>query len=148
MSYSYIIKLLATGVLLNITVSLSAQHKIRYSYDAAGNRTKKELVIEPQKAPDNRQNVPPNHNNTGFTGRCNAEIYIEDDGCRIVTSIKGLTKGDRCHIEMYSAQGAMVMRRNAENGITMLDLANMQSGVYLLRVTINDEAKTWKITKR
>jgi len=148
MTHPYIIKMLVAALLLHITVSLSAQHRIIYSYDAAGNRTKKEIVTEPQKAPGNRQNAPRGRNNTGFTGRHDAEIHAQDDGRCIVTSIKGLTTGDRCHIEMYSALGAMVMRRDAGNGITVLDMDNMQSGVYLLRVAINDEAKTWKITKK
>ncbi len=55
MTLSNLKKILMVAVLYTSALSLSAQNKIRYSYDAAGNRIKREIVIEPQKAPENSQ---------------------------------------------------------------------------------------------
>lgn len=101
-----------------------------------------------RKAPENRQRAQKGRTGTFPDDRYKADITMDKEGICIVASISGIATGDRCHIEMYSAQGALVMRRDAGNGSTMLDIAGMQTGVYLLKITINDNCKTWKITKK
>lgn len=141
-------KTLVITVLFSVTLSLSAQNKIRYSYDAAGNRTNREIVIEPQKAPEAPHKAPRGKNNRGFDGKYTAGIHNNDDGNRIVASVDGLKTDDRCRIDMYSVQGELVMQRDMDNGSTVIDMGSMQNGVYLMRITINGMSETWKITKK
>lgn len=141
-------KMIVVTVLFSVTLSLSAQNKIRYSYDAAGNRTKREIVIEPQKAPEAPHKAPGGKNNRGFDGKYTADIHNNDGGNRIVASINGLKAGERCRIDMYSVKGELVMRHDMDNGSTVIDMGCMQNGVYLMRITINGMSETWKITKK
>lgn len=145
MTFTNIKMRLIIAVMLTIATSLSAQNKIKYSYDAAGNRTKKEIVIEPDKTPENKLNSPINRNKNGFSDRYKTEIHADNERKRIVTSIKGITTGDKCHIEMLSTNGALIMRYNTKNGNAVIDMTNMQDGIYLLKITINRETNTWKI---
>lgn len=141
-------KTLAFTLLFSVTLSMSAQNKIKYSYDAAGNRTKREIVIKPQKSPEAPHKAPRGKNNRGFDGKYTADIHNNDDGNRIVASVNGLNTDDRCRIDMYSVQGELVMQRDMDNGSTVIDMGNMQNGVYLMRITINGMSETWKITKK
>ena len=65
-----------------------------------------------------------------------------------MASVNGLKTDDRCRIDMYSVQGELVMQRDMDNGSTVIDMGNMQNGVYLMRITINGMSETWKITKK
>lgn len=143
-----ILKVLAIALLFSATQSLSAQNKIKYSYDAAGNLVKREVLIEPQKAPENQQRAPEGGTATSFDGKHKADIHLDKGGDCIVASISGLTTGDKCFIEMFSTQGALVMRYNGSNGDTALDIGWMQTGVYLLKIEINGKFRTWKVTNR
>lgn len=145
---SNISRTLVFTLLFSVTLSMSAQNKIRYSYDAAGNRTKREIVIEPQNAPETPHKAPRGKNNRGFDGKYTADIHNNDDVNRIVASVDGLKAGDRCRIDMYSVQGELVMQHDMDNGSTVIDMGRMQNGVYLMRITINGMSETWKITKK
>ncbi|WP_288318304.1 T9SS type A sorting domain-containing protein [Xylanibacter caecicola] len=141
-------KTIVVTVLFSVTLSLSAQNNIRYSYDAAGNRIKREIVIEPQKVPENSQKAPKGRNGNDFGGKYTADIRTDNNGSRIVTSIKGLTAADKCHIEIYSAHGALMMRCDMNGGSAVTEMSGMQDGVYLMRITVNGMSNTWKITKK
>lgn len=85
---------------------------------------------------------------SGFGGKYNAELKTDEAGSSIVASVSGMAAGDRCSIELFTLQGALVMRRDGGNGDTVLDIAGMQTGVYLVKIEINGQYKSWKVTKR
>ena len=127
----------------------SAQDRIGYSYDAAGNRVKREIVMPVPKAMAKQQTCAAD--GQAFTDMLRdhtVKIYPNPTEGGLQVSISGLTGTDKCSLEVYTSQGAQVLTENARTGHVDINISNQPAGVYLLRITINNHSTTWKIIKK
>lgn len=126
-----------------------AQNEIRYSYDAAGNRIKREIVMSAPKAQANRQGIFPE--DRMFSDKLQdhpVRIYPNSTESSLKICISGLKDTDKCSYAVYNAQGALTVRGEIKNDVADIDISNNPIGVYLLRITVNNIPTTWKITKK
>lgn len=129
-----------------LPLTIFAQNKIGYSYDAAGNRVKREVILTSARRQASSSNK--------------SEIYSDKILAHSVTiapnptegalkvSVGGLNVNDKCSLGVYSVQGAQILTKEVKENSVDIDIANQPAGIYMLRITINNSSSTWKIVKK
>ncbi len=117
---------------------------VRYSYDAAGNRVRREIVVSsspslsPKKQTTYTDNLSEDYKvKLHYTG--NSQIRVE------VIALGNIPEGT---LEVYSASGIKVLATTIEQGNALVDLGSHRNGVYVLNINIDGEQTSWKITKK
>ena len=63
-------------------------------------------------------------------------------------SIYGLKGTDKCSMSLYTTKGAQIMAYDVNKESLEINISNQPAGVYLLRITINNNSTIWKIIKK
>jgi len=134
------------SALFMATLSLNAQNRVGFAYDEAGNRVKRELVIQhnanaPKKSPSNKPSY------YDVLGDRIIKIMPNEVGV-VKVSVQDIKATDKGHIEVYTLKGTEVLNQPLTDAETMVDISDKRSGVYILKVTVNGVATTWKVTKK
>ena len=125
------------------------QGKIGYSYDAAGNRVKREIVMSVPKAMTRQQNfASENKSFSDMISDHSIKIYPNPTEGNLRISIPGLKDTDVCFLDVYTIQGMRILTENVTTDNTDINISNQSAGVYLLKITINNTSTTWKIIKK
>jgi hypothetical protein len=126
-----------------------AQAKIGYSYDAAGNRVKREIVMSPRRAMTRQQNQKlENQSFSDMVRDHSIKIYPNPTEGALKISILGLKEADVCSIGVYTLQGSQILTEDVTSGNIGIDISNQPAGIYLLKIAINNNSTTWKIIKK
>ena len=75
------------------------------------------------------------------------KIYPNPTKGLLKVSISGLKSTDKCSLGVFTMTGVKVMSCNTNTDNVDIDLSNRPVGVYLLKITINNNSTTWKIIK-
>ena len=135
-------KSLLLSLLILCTLGSSAQ-AIRYSYDAAGNRVRRELVVS--SAPMNRGNTGPYTDDLANDYKVKLSP-LQDGIIRIdVISKAGQSVGN---VDVYNTSGMRMLSSDIQDGTATVNLSDRQNGVYILDINVNGNKTSWKITKR
>lgn len=132
-------------ILLCISSHIGYGQHIRFTYDDAGNRIRRELVtIQEVNTQDRKMQKFLTGNNL------DSEITINADKSSNLIHIN--TKDRKLQgeykIAMYSIAGYMVLESQLPiTGYAEVDISQLPKGVYALVVTNGTESKAWKITK-
>lgn len=135
--------------LVLLPVVSSAQDRIGYSYDASGNRIKREIVMQVPKAMAKQQNF--SSDNQSFSDMLHdhsIKIYPNPTKGALRICISELKGTDKCSLEVYTTLGVQILVKKVETDNLDIDISNQPNGVYLLRITINERATTWRIVKQ
>lgn len=138
-------KRLILFILLCISSHIGYGQHIRFTYDDAGNRIRRELVtIQEVNTQDRKMQKFLTGNNL------DSEITINADKSSNLIHIN--TKDRKLQgeykIAMYSIAGYMVLESQLSiTGYAEVDISQLPKGVYVLVVTNGTESKAWKITK-
>ena len=130
---------LFTAVMFSMTVV----GQISYSYDLAGNRVKREIVMSSL--------APKNSLVTGFTevlAKKNIRIYPNPTKGHLRVEVVGYDSTDKCLLQVFNATGALIINRKATLPFTEINITNQPNGIYLLQITLNGENTKWKIFKK
>ncbi len=120
---------------------LSAQQYISFTYDAAGNRVRRELVVGAfrkeaadtlaDRLGETRFHIHPNPTS--------ATVQVEID------------RGDQPQTEreytLMNLAGTVLARRTSSVPIQDFDLSTQPPGLYLLRIRQKDEEVVWRIVR-
>jgi len=123
--------------------SMTAVGQISYSYDLAGNRVKREIVMSSL--------APKNSLVTGFTevlAKKNIRIYPNPTKGHLRVEVVGYDSTDKCLLQVFNATGALIINRKATLPFTEINITNQPNGIYLLQITLNGENTKWKIIKK
>lgn len=131
-----------------LPVSLYAQGKVAFSYDAAGNRIKREIVMPVSRAMARQQaNLGDEQVFSDILDGHPIKIQPNSSEGILRIYLSGLKNTDKCSYGVYNLQGMQVAKGNVATDKTDVNIGSQPSGVYLLKVTINNNSATWKITK-
>lgn len=137
------------AILTLLPVVSSAQGRIGYSYDAAGNRVKREIIMPVSKTMAKQQNF--SSDNQSFSDMlCDHSVKIYPNPSKGVLKICifGLKDSDKCYLGVYTTQGVQILAEKVKTDNTDVNISNQPNGVYLLQITINGKSTTWKIVKK
>ena len=137
------------AILTLLPVVSSAQGRIGYSYDAAGNRVKRQIIMPVPKTMAKQQNF--SSDNQSFSDMLcyhSVKIYPNLSKGVLKICIFGLKDSDKCSLGVYTTQGVQILAKKIKTDNTDVDISNQPNGVYLLQIAINGKSTTWKIVKK
>ena len=129
--------------LMLFSIATSAQSRIGYSYDAAGNRIKREIVMNRHQAKQS-----PSKSYEDMLSDKKIHIYPNPTEGHLKVEIQGYSENDQCCFALYDMTGKQLLQTEASGSFTELDLTNKENGYYVLHITINNETTNWKIIKK
>ncbi len=136
MNYKTLIGLL---FLFAIPMASEAQTLVGYSYDAAGNRVKREIVL----SQDSRQR-------SHFTDVSKAyTLSVSPNPTQGILHIESQDLCDtECEITVYNVSGNPICKTTMFNGNANIDLSQKDNGTYLMTIIAKGTKRSWKILKR
>ena len=133
-------KAFLTIVAFATSLLVAAQHKIKFSYDAAGNRVAREAVVPKLKVAQGKAQAQ-------SAGNLEEVTHSYAQGI-IRVNVPMLPNGSSCELYVYSAAGALVYRGTAVVGTNEISIAHCADGVYLVKAVVGENTSAWKIVKR
>lgn len=166
MKYLYLIILLLLAV---SSLRLMGQGRVRFAYDAAGNRVRRELVVgskkpkglrtlstdstqqttsalEPKDEADRRY-LSGRDYVTETIDRGQVRIYPNPTEGELTIEFLGYRPEQRAVLVVYDLFGRVVVRREVASMTTMLDLSGQSAGLYVLHLIVGKDRSAWKIRK-
>ena len=126
-----------------------AQDRIRYVYDAAGNRVRREAAVSVQKAMARRQAVVSEEKTQpDMLRELSIKILPNPTDGLLRVSIYGIGDNDKCSLDVYTPLGALILTKQVADGVADIDISNCPAGVYLIKIIVNNSLTTWKIVKK
>lgn len=124
------------------SLSLSAQKKVMYAYDAAGNRIKKEILFEQTQSKSQVVAY------SDMLDEKEIKIYPNPTEGELRVEIFNELKKTEGIVTVHGNNGAMIYTTPIINGFASLDISSCPNGLYILHVKIGDCVSSWKIIKR
>ena len=117
-----------------------SQTTLHFTYDDAGNRTSRTIVVRSLQAPDYDMNT-------------SVDLY-EDTKVRIKelstdflqVEIFGLNNS--ANMSIYDASGKAFLSCEMSETVSSIDISAIPQGIYVLRIVIDGEENTWKLIKK
>jgi len=131
---------------IGFTLQGSAQNKVAYTYDMAGNRLTRKLVIlsNPNYVKKSADEPAPVKDQLGER---KITIYPNPTKGNLAVEIIGGDDKEKMNIILFNAQGKQLCVKKTNAVTTLLDLTNYPAGYYLLRIQANDKMTEFKILK-
>ena len=142
-------RLCTLAFLALLPLAAFAQGRVRYTYDEAGNRVKREAVLPVQKSMARRHPYSPEcQMPSGMSPALPISVGPNPTEGPVRIAIPGLKATDKCTLRVYAAQGELIMKADIASDAFDIDISNHPSGIYLLKITVNDNPTTWKVIKK
>ena len=123
-------------------LSAYAQSSFEYTYDAAGNRTvRKVIVLNPSKkgVQEQLQDADERYSFNVFPNPTVGIVTIEAEELFLVNKNKqGL---------VYDLKGNVLFEFPVTEQVIPIDLSNVKAGMYIIKIHTDDYSKEWKIVK-
>lgn len=135
---------------LNLLLFLSASFlsasadTVLFSYDSAGNRVKREIVIEKKSAPSNDGADC----FSDMLSEKEIKIYPNPTEGLLKVEISGYEDLDDCRFSIYNMSGQQIWTSYVRSPLTEVDITSRPNGMYIFLIALNGEESTWKIIKR
>lgn len=144
------LKTYTTFLLLAISPFVAkAQNTVGYTYDAAGNRIKRLIVLTMQQTPqDSTQQEQVKRSYNDRISKTHVRIYPNPTQGALKVEVLGLEGTDNCLLRIFNANGQQITSTRTTSAVSTLDLSSQPNGVYFLRISIGDNESTWKIIKK
>jgi hypothetical protein len=150
-----IINLLIISLFTTLQVFSQTVDYVEFDYDAAGNRTTREVIYLKSSVVDD----PQAHHETGFQpavdsvefkgkiGNREISIFPNPTIGSLTIAIAGEEEAGRATLALFSISGEMIVRQDIRQPSTTLDLSGQPPGTYLLQITTSAGRETWKVVK-
>jgi len=125
---------------LMATIVVNSQ-QLSYTYDAAGNRISRTIVLGLKNADVQQQEF------TEIIAKKEIKIYPNPVESFLTVSIAGFGDDIVSECFIYNLAGTLVMREKISGELTTLDMSSFSSGTYVLQISVNGEKSVWKIVK-
>ena len=132
-------------MLLCSLVSATKAQVYNFSYDSAGNRVQRKFVLNSRQSDEGGEEPA-----AFFVDRVadyEVKIAPDADGRKVKVELSGLKGEANGNVILYDMNGrkrsSVVIRR----GAALLDMSRCVRGVYVMRIIVDDESTSWKITK-
>lgn len=138
-------KYLLLPILLCCVGNLYGQNKIRYSYDNAGNRTKREIVLTRNEVMEDAGSVEPF---SDMISEHEIQIYPNPTEGDLNISISNVSYDNQISIALYDMNGKLIRKENTATERVNINISDAPNGIYIMQIMIDEKVTTWKIIKR
>ncbi len=131
------------GVLASVSVRAE---DVWYGYDACGNRVRREVVVD-----EYNKSLYAGEEKRNYTeeqlGEVRVRVYPNptEGQLKVVLWSEGEIEGS---MEMYDMQGRRVAEIRRAEKENVMDISSEPSGVYVLKMEVNNKKSTWKVIKK
>ena len=118
---------------------------VEYGYDACGNRISRQIVLRGNKS------LSTTDTQEDFSEEQLGAVQVKISPNPTYGQLKVALQGEeeiRGTIEVYNIQGRKVAQVQSVEASNMIDISAEPSGIYLMKLRVNDENSTWKIIKK
>ena len=138
-------KKLLLFALVALSFTLSAQD-ISYEHDNNGNRVLREVVVlKTSTAGTNNSSVATNSTQWGDFF---IKVFPNPTQGLVVMEVSDLSQEDQGEVFVSTINGQLLDQFPlGSSGKVKVDLQDQPSGVYLVRMVLNDRTRVWKIVK-
>lgn len=121
-----------------------SQSKLHYSYDNAGNRVKREIVVKTKSLPDSSD---PEYYSDMLSDK-DIRIYPNPTDGHLKIEVAGWDNSDQGSLQLYNAVGQLILNQRMGSSFTELDISSRPNGLYILHISLNGKETSWKIIKK
>ena len=118
--------------------------RVRYSYDAAGNRTESHLVPVRGNGKGQANDTLPRHDRLAHYS---ITIYPNPTDGKFSVEITGIETLENGSITLFNMQGGIVYSNTDPDATNDIDLTQSPDGMYLLVIRLDGETSIWKVIK-
>ena len=136
-------KTLICILLLHAAMNFSAQN-LTYTYDAAGNRIGRVILMKVPQAPEGIQNETAVND---LIAEKAIAIFPNPTKGIVTVEIKDYSVQMQAEFRLMDLSGRTIINRKASSSIQTFDLSRFAAGTYLMQICINGETVVWKIIK-
>ena len=136
-------KTLICILLLHAAMNFSAQN-LTYTYDAAGNRIGRVILMKVPQAPEGIQNETAVND---LIAEKAIAIFPNPTKGIVTVEIKDYSVQMQAEFRLMDLSGRTIINRKASSNIQTFDLSRLAAGTYLMQICINGETVVWKIIK-
>lgn len=138
-------KIIQLCVIFCFCESVHGQNVVRYSYDATGNRIKKEIVLSKEKM---NESDTDEQSYSDMLDKHDIQIYPNPTEGDLTINISNMNSSNQVSIMLYEVNGSLVKQQKVENGQTRMDIRDKVAGIYMMQINIDGKSTTWKIIKK
>ena len=140
---------------MGIASGIFSQDKVEYTYDAAGNRLSRTIILESQlrsaaiagQEPE-EETAPQERVYSDKIDQSNIRIYPNPTKGILKIEITRTTEGNPIHIQLYDISGRMLLNEPDAAPFTDLNISEQPAGTYLLKIFSDNRTTQWKIIKQ
>ncbi|MBL4709504.1 MAG: T9SS type A sorting domain-containing protein [Flavobacteriales bacterium] len=129
-------------ILIFPLIGISQQHN--YSYDASGNRIKREYVVLPPANNPFRQKAPNDTTQVSLEIKAYPNPFSDEVRIDIITE-EELTGSEQLHL--YSETGQLIQQFNIKQHSKILNTSKLANGKYILRLFFKEESTEFILIK-
>jgi len=152
-------------------------YQIKFSYDNAGNRVRREIILQIKSQQQNDSLQPPANDTVASSVNLDSSAYDQQDETGISdtngTSQYADMLGDQqiviypnpttgrlqvkitpfnteipAEITVYDLQGRLILEKSCTSELTIVDFSKFTTASYILKVRLADKQSEWKIVKQ
>ena len=139
--------LLWMSVHLMLSGILSAQDKVTFHYDAAGNRISRTIVLTPRSATAPATEEQPKVY-TEKLADIQLKIYPNQTTGLVKVEIQNLPEGQTAEIWLYAMTGKLINTYKDISNAVSINISNEPAGIYVMKITAGEYRTEWKIIKK
>ena len=132
-------------------VSSSWGAEIAFEYDAAGNRISRRTITLRSAAvkeiPDEKEIEEAPQVFTDVLAQSTIYIYPNPTKGLLKVEITGNSENKPVSLQVYDMNGRILLQESNIVSSLTIDLSNKPAGIYILRLTADNEKNEWKIIK-
>jgi len=143
-------------------LSMAQPLPVQYEYDASGNRIVRKTITVPQCSPPAPQDSTFTANSDVETdnypslptfiekiAQTEIKIYPNPTTEKITLEFSGVVETDNYpSLQLYSLTGQLLQTQPVQDAYTVVSLAGLPAGTYILKVHINNRIEDWKVIKQ
>lgn len=130
-----------------LALTLKAQQKLSYAYDAAGNRVSRTIVLESRSASASENLADSVFFEETLDDKL-IRIYPNPVETQMTIRVSGYTPSMQGEYALYNITGIMVTKRRITGETTLVDMSRHPRGIYILHIILNGEPTAWKVIKK
>lgn len=141
-------KIYAIIVLVTLSIISQAQiYQIKYTYDDAGNREKRQVIIVGKSNLALIDTTIVTEPITDWLNKMKISIYPNPTKGILIIDIANMPEDVSGDITIHNMEGKSLLKLNQLNSTNKLDLSDYPTGIYVLRIRSLEKSCEWKIVK-
>lgn len=135
-------------LILAVASTTATAQNVIYTYDAAGNRIKREIVMNRNSSPTRSAQEKQEDVYSEMLSKKQVRIYPNPTSGMLKVEVLNLDEGDNCSLRIFNSAGSQITSTHTTSATASLDISSQPDGIYFLRIAIGKEESTWKIIKK